>query len=316
MRIAVTGATGFVGRALVRRLVAEGHEVAALTRDPAGAEGLEGADLVPHDPYDPVGLAAALEGSHGVVNLAGEPIFGRRWTRARKARIRESRVLGTRAIVDAMEALSPRPAAFVAMSAVGYWGPREPDESFDEYTLDAAEHAPRDFLASVCFELEQQAVFAERLGGRVVRLRSGVVLGPGGGALAQMETPFRLGLGGPVAGGRQVLSWIHMDDLVRMILWALETPEVKGALHGTAPHPVTNREFSQALARTLGRPCWLPVPGFALRLRFGQVAGVVTRGQRVLPTKALRLGFRFLYPRVEEALGAIYAPAAVPATPA
>jgi hypothetical protein len=316
MRVAVTGATRFIGARLVPFLREEGHQVVALVRDSEKAKHLEGAEVRAYDSMDAKSVGEALQGADAVVNLAGENLFAKRWSKAVLARIRDSRVITTGVLVKALEGLSPRPKVLVSGSAVGLYGPRDPDEVFDEYTLSASEFAPRDFLAHVCLEWEMAARKAVPLGIRTVLLRTGVVLDHGGGALVPMEKPFKMFVGGPIGSGKQVVSWIHREDHVRMVRFALEKASIEGPLCAVAPNPVSNREFSKALGRALGRPSWLPAPGFALRVVLGKVATVIVTGQRVVPTKAVRSGFVFRYPRLEEALAAVYGRAPFPASPA
>ena len=303
MRVAITGATGFIGSRLVPYLVARGHAPVLLTRSkPAAGSVPSGAEARVVDYGDVPSVAKALEGCEGVVNLAGAGVFAKRWRKAYKREILASRVLATRALVDAMETLKTPPSVFLSGSAVGHYGPRTPGEAVDESTARTAEHAPGDFLASVCFEWERAAVPAELLGLRTVFLRTGVVLGRGGGALAKMALPFKFFAGGPIAGGKQDVSWIHIDDVCGLIAFALEHSEVRGAFNLTAPNPVTNKELAQALGRALHRPSFLPTPGFGLRLALGQVASMLTTGQRVLPKRALDLGYPFRFPTLDLAL--------------
>jgi uncharacterized protein (TIGR01777 family) len=308
MRVAVTGATGSIGRGLVPVLQEGGHEVVALTRSAATARDRLGSaiEIRETDIYSSSDLVTALAGCGGIVHLAGEPIFGKRWGKNQRKVVYDSRVATTRAIVQAIHDLSPRPKVFVCSSAVGFYGARPPEEAVDESAVDAAQFAPTDFLAWVCRDWEQAAAEVERFGVRCVRARIGVVLTPGEGVLGRMEKPFRLGLGGAVGSGKQVISWIHEEDLCRLLLLALDRQDVAGPLNATAPNPVSNGEFSKALARALGRPCLLRVPSIALRLQLGKAAQVVTTGQRVLPAKALRLGFRFHYPTIDAALAQVY----------
>jgi uncharacterized protein (TIGR01777 family) len=289
MRVLVTGGTGFIGAPLCRALRGAGHSVTVVTRDTAHAEG-------PAVGWD--GVANAVAWSDAVVNLAGEPIAGRRWSTARKQRIRDSRVQATQDLVDAVAAASTRPQVLVSASAVGYYGPHG-DEPLDETAGPGT-----GFLAQVCQAWEQEAERAEQRGMRVVRLRIGVVLAADGGALAQMVPLFRAFLGGRLGGGRQWMSWIHRDDVTGLIVDALADTRYTGAVNATAPTPVTNRDFTRALGRVLARPTVLPAPACALRLALGEMADMLLTGQRVLPAAAERLGYRFRYRDLEPALRA------------
>ena len=298
MRIAVTGGTGFIGRPLCEALLRDGHELLLLTRSPSRTIASDGARLrtVAWQPGVAGAWTEQLDGVDGIINLAGEPIAGKRWTVAQKTRIRDSRVNTTTALVDAMARLARKPSVLVNASAVGYYGPHG-DESLDESAPTGA-----GFLAETCQAWESSALRAESLGVRVVRLRIGVVLERGGGALAKMLPPFRLGLGGPLGSGRQWMSWVHRDDVVGLIRWALANGQVYGALNATAPQPVTMRDFTDALGRVLHRPSWLPVPAFALRLLLGEMSEMLLTGQRVVPSAARRLGYAFAHPSLDAAL--------------
>ena len=240
---------------------------------------------------------AALAGRDAVVHLAGENV-AQRWTAGAKRAIRESRVTGTRHLVQGIAPLgdAERPRVLVSASAIGYYGARG-DEPIDEEAS-----AGEDFLAQTCSAWEAEAVAAEQFGVRVVRVRTGVVLAPDGGALGKMLTPFKLGVGGPVAGGRQYISWIHTDDLMGIVLAAIDSEQWHGPVNATAPDPQRNRDFSKALGRALHRPSLLPIPGAALRLLYGEMSEIVTTGARVLPAKALVLGYEFRYPQLDSAL--------------
>jgi len=304
MRVAVTGATGFVGRRLVALLLEGGHDVTALTRDETRARRSLGAKpaIVQVDPLDADAVAKALEGAGGVVNLQGENLFARRWNEDVREAVRTSRVEGTRTLVRALGALgASAPKVLVSASAVGVYGSRGADEVLDE-TAEVGEG----FLAGVCVAWEEAAREARAHGVRVAIARIGAVLGEGGGALAAMEVPFRRFAGGPVGSGDQVVSWIHVDDLCRLLGFLFERDDLEGVFNATAPQPVSNRVFSQALGDALGRPSWLRVPSFALRVALGGVSEVVTRGQRVVPRRAREAGFVFRHPRVGEALRSIY----------
>jgi uncharacterized protein (TIGR01777 family) len=296
LHVTVTGATGLIGPALIAALQGRGAEVTVLTRDPAKARRTLGAvEAVGWSLLEEPAPAQALEGRDAVVHLAGENV-AQRWTAKAKTAIRESRVLGTRHLVEGLAQAKARPPTLVSSSAIGYYGPHQ-DEPIDE---DAP--AGSDFLAQTCAAWEAEARKASGVGVRVVSVRTGVVLDRGGGALGKMLPPFRVGLGGPVAGGEQYISWIHIDDLVGIVLAALRDERWSGPCNATAPEPVTNREFSRALGRALHRPSLLPVPGAALRLLYGEMAEIVTSGARVLPVRPLVQDYRFRHPHLDEAL--------------
>jgi hypothetical protein len=297
-RVAVTGATGTIGAAVCAALAGRGDAPIALSRNASSAERQLGG-IEAHEWADPTGApppAAALSGANAVVHLLGEPV-AQRWTAAAKQRIHDSRVLATHNLVAALEALNgdQRPSVLVSQSAIGFYGPRG-SEIVDE-TLPAG----NDFLAGVVDEWEREAEAAEP-SLRVVRTRTGVVLSPSGGALAQMLPFFRAGVGGPVAGGRQYVPWVHLDDVVAAILFCVDDDAIAGAVNVVAPEPVTNRELSRGLGRALHRPAILPVPGFALHLLYGEMATIVTTGQRVVPAALLDSGFQFAHPEINAAL--------------
>ena len=296
-RVVVAGATGTIGRALVDALAARSDEVVALSRNPDAAPHMGTATLVEWgDPKRSPPPANALADADAVVSLMGEPL-AQRWSEAAKREIRDSRVLGTRSLVEGMRALSPeaRPSTFVSQSATGFYGAR------GEELLDERAGPGSDFLAQVVTNWEREAAAAEGLA-RVALTRTGVVLSPRSGALAEMIGPFRLGLGGPAAGGRQFVSWIHIDDVVGGILHCLDVESLRGPVNLTAPAPVTNGELSKALGRALRRPAVVPVPGFALRLAYGEMSTVVTTGHRVIPERLLEAGYRFRHPDLDAAL--------------
>jgi uncharacterized protein (TIGR01777 family) len=294
MRVTITGATGLVGRRLLAALRERGDEVTVLSRSPERAARELGVEAVGWQPLEGAAPASALSGRDAVVHLLGENV-AQRWTAGARRAIRESRELGTRNLVAGLAAAEPRPA-LVSASAVGYYGPRG-EERVTEATPPGS-----DFLAQVCVAWEREADAATALGARVVRLRTGVVLDRAGGALAKMLPPFQLGLGGPVAGGGQYMPWIHVDDLVGLYLRALDDPSWSGAYNASAPEPVTNREFSRALGRALGRPAVVPVPALALRALYDGMAEIVTEGQRAVPERALQAGYAFRHLEVEPAL--------------
>ena len=297
MRVFVTGATGFIGRALIPRLQRDGHAVVAWVRSPARARGLLGAEVeLVHADTSLGGLVAAIERSDAVVNLAGEPLMGGRWTAARRAVLERSRIAVTEQLVQAMAEVQTCPRVFISGSAVGYYGDRG-DEPLTE-TSSGGE----DFLARLCRRWESAAVDAERLGARVVLLRTGVVLGRAGGALAQMLPPFQFGVGGPVGSGTQYLPWIHLHDLVKIIAVALVDDRYRGPVNGVAPEQATSRAFARALGRALYRPAILPLPALALKVIFGEAATVLLASQRVDPHVLREHHFAFDFPTLDSAL--------------
>lgn len=300
MRIAVTGATGLIGSRLVGALKARGDEVTVLARDPARATERLGVPAERWDVLSGPAPAAALAGRNGVIHLAGAPV-AQRWTPKAKDDIRATRLAGTANLVAGLEQADPRPTVLVSASASGYYGDRGDDE------LDERASPGDDFLAEVCVGWEGAADGAAALGVRVVKVRTGVVLDAHGGALAKMLPPFRLGVGGPVAGGRQYMSWIHVDDLVGLYLAALDGAEWSGPVNGCAPGPVTNAEFSKALGRALHRPALAPVPAIALRALYGEMAEIVTASQRMVPGRAAALGYSWEHGELDEALRAALA---------
>jgi uncharacterized protein (TIGR01777 family) len=303
MRVTVTGATGLIGPHVIGALQQRGAQVSVLTRDAErarerlGEAGLEPVEAFDWDLMGEPAPAQALEGRDAVVHLAGENV-AQRWSASAKRAIGESRVTGTRNLLAGLRAAEHAPGTLVSSSAIGYYGAR------GEEPLDEDAPPGGDFLAEVCVEWEREATKASELGMRVALVRTGVVLDKNGGALEKMLPPFRLGVGGPVAGGRQFISWVHRDDVVGMIVAALEDERWSGPLNATAPEPLSNRDFSRALGRALKRPALLPVPAIALQLLYGEMAEIVTEGARVVPAKALVLGYEFLHPQLDEALSA------------
>jgi uncharacterized protein (TIGR01777 family) len=295
MKITVTGATGLIGRRLVARLKDRGDDVTALSRNPDRARDALRAEAMAWDAEAEPAPVEALADRDGVVHLAGEPV-AQRWNGPAKRRIRDSRELGTRNLVEGLRAADPRPRVLVSASGVDYYGPRGDEEITED------EPPAQDFLAQVCVVWEGEAQQAEELGVRVARLRTGVVLSAKGGALAKMLPPFKLGAGGPVAGGRQWMPWIHLDDITGMYLAALGDDRWSGPFNAVTPTPVTNRDFSKALGRALHRPAVAPVPAFALRLLYGDMAEIVTNGRRAVPKRALELGHTYAHPDLDEAL--------------
>ena len=295
MKIVVSGSTGLIGSPLVEALQQRGAEVVRLVRRPqAGA--------LRWDPERDTIDRAGLEGVAAVIHLAGENVFGR-WSAAKKQRIRDSRVQGTRIVSEAIAALASRPAVLLAASAIGYYG--------DQGDTPLTERSPAggDFLADVARDWEAATAAAVRAGVRVVNMRFGVVLTPTGGALGKMLPPFRMGLGGPVGSGRQYVSWIERGDVIRAIVHLLERTDLSGPVNLTAPTPVTNREMATTLGKVLHRPSVLPVPSFALKLAFGaEGAEMLQSGQRVLPERLRASGFQFRFDTIEPALRHLLAP--------
>lgn len=296
MKVAITGATGFIGSRLVERLQAQGHQPLILTRNRAAAlRTFPTLEIVDYTPTESGAWQNAIAGCDGVVNLAGEPIGESRWTPKQKQEILDSRKLGTQKIVEAIAQANPKPKVLVNASAIGYYGTSE------TATFDETSPPGNDFLAEVCQAWEAQAQNVKDYGVRLVILRFGIVFG-NGGALAKMIPAFKLFAGGPIGSGHQWLSWIHLDDLVNLIIEALTRPGIEGVLNATAPNPVRMSELSQVLGDVLHRPSWLPVPDFALEVLLGEGAKVVLEGQQVLPKRTTSYGFEYQYPTVKPAL--------------
>jgi uncharacterized protein (TIGR01777 family) len=306
MKIVVTGATGFVGMKLVERLHAVGDRIVVLARNSSKAnrqfpkEFFPNIEVVGYNPFAIEDWANAISGCDAVINLAGEPLAGVRWTNKRKQEIRDSRILTTKVLMEAIAQASIKPKVLISGSAIGYYGTSF-DKTFDEYS-----YAGKDFLAKVCQDWEAAADVVSDLGVRVVKLRTGIVLGMGG-AIAKMLPIFQVGGGGKIGTGKQWFSWIHRDDLIDLILFALTNSQITGVLNGTAPQPVTNEDFTIAFAKAINRPAFLPVPAAALILIFGDGATVLLDGQRVLPHKAEINRFSFKYPDIDTALAQIFA---------
>ncbi len=300
MRILITGATGFIGRALTAHLVGLGYRVTAWVRDAVKARAALGGN-VDLAVGDAAGLRRAVGAVDAIINLAGEPVMGRRWTADRKQRIVTSRLELTRAIVDGIHEVASRPQVLISASAVGYYGDCGSAIVADEHP------AGTDFLAQLCRDWEAAAMGARAAGVRVFIPRIGIVLARDGGALAPMIMPFRLGLGGPIGSGEQYIPWIHRRDLIELIARALDDARYEGPMIAAAPNPVTNREFVRTLARALHRPCVMAVPAFALRMVLGEAAAPLLTGQRVEPKRLTEAGFVWHYTTIEAALNDLVA---------
>ncbi|HKP87101.1 MAG TPA: TIGR01777 family oxidoreductase [Blastocatellia bacterium] len=295
MKILVTGATGLIGRSLCRRLSADGHAVVGLSRSPEKARGLAVREVLKWEPQSGPPSRQAFVGVDAVVHLAGEPIAARRWTEEQKKRIRDSRVVATRNLVNGLRSMESKLPAFISGSAIGFYGDRGDEKLYEDSA------AGRGFMSQVCQDWEAEAERASQLGVRVVQVRTGVVLSREGGALQKMLTPFNLGLGGPIGSGRQWFSWIHIDDIVGVFRHALVSA-VSGPVNATAPEPVTNADFTRELARALHRPAFLPVPRFGLQAVMGEMSEVLLGSQRVIPQAILKAGYEFSYPTLAPAL--------------
>jgi uncharacterized protein (TIGR01777 family) len=308
MKQLVLAGSGFLGAPLAEMYAEEGHDVRVLTRAlPPGhsahdpGTGVPGITRVGWNPDGAPGpWATVLSGADAVVNLAGASIGGRRWTPQRKAELRDSRLLSTRSLAAAIAAADVPPRVFISSSGVGYYGIANGE------TKTEASPPGSDFLAHLCEDWEAEARRAARTGVRVVAIRTGIVLERSGGALAQMVRPFRLFAGGPIGMGTYYVSWVHRLDWIEMVRWIVQTPEVSGPVNLTAPHPVTNREFARALGRALRRPSFVPVPRVALRIAIGEFATYAASGQRVVPTRALALGYHFRYPEIDMAFRGLF----------
>ena len=301
MKIAITGATGFVGSRLAERLISQGHQLIVLSRSIERAQkvfpktAFKNLEIVGYTPTVEGDWQNFASGCDAVVNLAGEPIAEGRWTPERKQKILNSRKLSTQKIVEAIANADPKPTVLVNASAIGYYGTSQ-TATFDETSSPGS-----DFLAQVTTEWESEAQKVTNLGVRLVILRFGIVLGMGG-ALGKMITPFQLFAGGPLGDGKQWFSWIHLDDVVNLILHALNNSQVQGVYNATAPEPVKMSQFCNTMGKVMNRPSWLPVPGFALEALLGEAATVVLEGQQVIPKRTLESGFEYQYPKLQSAL--------------
>lgn len=298
MKIILTGGTGFIGSVLKKELLNKGHELILLTRSWRSSQ--EAGVTYAHWEDGNAGYwQHFLEEADAVIHLAGESVAAKRWTAKQKALITESRVLSTRTIVEGIKACRRKPKLLVNASAVGYYGHVAEEDVTEERSFGAG------FLAETCRHWEREAEQVKSAGVRLVIARFGLVLGKSGGALAKMKLPFQLGLGGPLGSGRQWVPWVHVEDAARMILFALENPSVEGALNAVSPHPVRMKEFCAEYAKSLHRPSWFPVPGFMLKLIFGEMSDVFLTGQKAVPAKLIRSGFQFKYDKLSPAFDSV-----------
>ena len=306
MRVIITGGTGLIGQALAHSFVSDGHQVIVLGRNPNKTSGLPaGVSVTQWDGRTANGWGHLVDGAGAIVNLAGSSIAGDglfpdRWTAERRRAIKESRVNAGKAVIDALRAATVKPGVLIQPSGTDYY------DSDGSETVTESSPTGDDFLADICRAWEDATREAEALGVRRAVTRMGVVLSRNGGALPRMSFPFQFFVGGPFGSGRQPVPWIHIDDVVGAMRFLIENPDGSGAFNLTAPNPVTNAEFSRALGQAMGRPSWLPIPGFAFKLAFGEVAGVVLEGDCVVPQRLLELGYAFKFPTVEAALADLY----------
>jgi uncharacterized protein (TIGR01777 family) len=296
MKIIITGATGFIGSILVDRLWNQFHSLVLLSRRPPQEVGVAKKEWIAWNPPAGGSWERAVDGADGIINLAGEPIAGKRWSKEQKEILRKSRIDSTRALVNALGKSEVKPKFFLSASAVGYYGPHG-DETVTEASAPGS-----DFLSTLCVEWEGEALKAEAYGVRVARIRTGIVLGKGQGALKKMVPPFKMFMGGPLGSGKQWMPWIHIEDEIGLLLFLMENENARGAFNATAPHPVTMEDFARALGEVLNRPSWVSVPPSALALIAGEMADMLLTGQRAVPEAALKLGYPFKYPMIGDAL--------------
>lgn len=297
MRVIITGGSGLIGRALSADMAAGGHEIILLSRNPDRVTGLpDGVRATRWDGHSAEGWAHLADGAGAIVNLAGESIAAGRWTPERKRRIRDSRVNAGKAVVEAVQAAASKPGVVIQSSGIGYYGPHGDEEITEK------ERVGSDFLSQVCIDWEASTAPLDEMGLRRPVIRTGVVLSAHGGALPRMLLPFKLFAGGPLGGGRQWFPWIHIADEVGAIRFLIEHPQATGPFNLSAPNPLTNAQFSRVTGHVMGRPAFMPTPGFALRLLFGEMATVLLDGQRAVPQRLLELGFGFQFSEAETAL--------------
>ena len=296
MKIVITGATGFIGSILTERLWNQFHSLVLLSRKPPAEVGVSKKEWFAWAPPAGGDWEGEVDGADGIINLAGEPIAGKRWSKEQKEKLRASRIDATRALVGAIVKAEAKPKFLVSASAVGYYGPH------GDETLTESSAAGSDFLSQLCADWEAEALKAEAHRVRVATVRTGIVLGKGQGALAKMVPPFKMFLGGPLGSGLQYMPWIHIEDEIRLLLFLMENEKARGAFNATAPNPVTMEEFAKALGEVLNRPSWVSVPPSALALITGEMADMLLTGQRAVPEAATKLGYVFKHPLIGGAL--------------
>jgi len=298
MRIIITGGTGLIGRPLSAALIAQGHEVTVLSRDPIEAEPMpEGVFLHRWDGKTAEGWGHLVDGADGIINLAGAGMGDRRWSKKRKALIRDSRLNAGMAVMEATREATIKPKVLIQGSAMGYYG----GDNGGTISVEASESGD-DFMAKVCFDWEISTAPASHMGVRRPVIRTGIVLSNDGGAFTRLKLPFKFYVGGKLGDGSQWFSWIHMQDQIRAMIFLLENDAADGPFNLVAPNPVTNQELSNALGDAMGRPSAIPAPSFALKIALGEMSDMVLKGPRVLPKKLEDMGFEFQYPTIEEAL--------------
>ncbi|MBI3313969.1 MAG: TIGR01777 family protein [Candidatus Omnitrophica bacterium] len=299
MKIVVSGGTGFVGHALVQELSQKGHQIILLSRKPSNHPSQPSVISLVWDAKTLGTWADQINGADAVINLSGEPLVQKRWSKKQKEILVSSRIDSTRVLVDAIRKASQRPRLLMNASAVGYYGPVESGTVTENFPKG------KGFLEDTCEAWEKEALKAESLAVRVVCTRFGIVLEKDGGALAKMLPPFKFFIGGPLGSGRQWLPWIHRDDVIGAILFCIGNPNISGPANFTAPNPETMKDFCKALGKALGRPSWAPVPAFVLKILLGEMSEVLLTGQKAVPEKLLRAGYAFRYPNLNEALASI-----------
>lgn len=298
MRVIISGGTGLIGRQLAASLVKDGHQAIALSRDPQRRQEQmpDGVQLVAWDAQSPQGWGELADGADAIVNLVGENLSARPWSPAQKRRIRESRLNGGKALVEAVRQAKNKPKVLIQSSGANYYGPCGDEIITEEHP------AGSDFLSQVCVDWENSTAEVEKMGVRRAIIRSGIVLDKKEGALPRFLLQYRLFAGGPLGNGRQWLSWIHPQDAVNAIRFLIDNPEASGAFNMASPNPKTNRDFGKAIGRVLHRPALIPVPAFAIKLVFGEMSIVVLKGQRLVPQRLVEMGFQFSHPEIQEAV--------------